>query len=441
MKFIILIALIAISVYARNPGAIIGLKGPILDKIKDQYFDLIMIGLNFIFIENIKQGTVTLTNIQPDIDIPNSSHVTLGFDEPNNSLIVTVVGAGLKVHLNWQDTASRKTGVADLTGTVASITMMMSFDSEVINDTHYPKINFDSVRIRENIADFTIEHGCNNCDSDTINRIQNTIGVQLFNHFESEAKGIVNTLIANVVNLQLQSLYPSTFPISGDISVALGNTGKIMVTESFVAVPIDATIYNPSSGFERCMEAPEFSIQNVTNPGDMLLFSSDYVFKCMTNIMNKYDIKFTFPVFGTNVTIDIDGDLVPFELESEVGHMRMIAGGRISIPSVNIALTFAVDTKMDLDIFRGDIAAMFYITPKLIDADFSTLILSVWGFNIDLKNSIVPFINQLMVSIINLIVLPRITVPYIESVPVRLVDANLEFFANHTEAGITVGFN
>lgn len=440
MKSIILLALIVLSVYGRNPGAMIGLREPVLNKIKDQYFDLIMLGMQFIFVEDINEGTVTMTNIQPVLKIASSSQVQIGFDEPRNLLVVTVVNAGLKVHLNWRESSTGKTGNGDLDGTIANITMFMSFGTESRNSTYIPKINFESVVINENVSDFTIVHGCNECDANTISRIENAMGAQLFNHFENDAKKIVNTLITPMVNVQLQTLYPESFPITSDISIMVGHTDKIMVKETFITVPIDATIYNPNVAFERCMDAPDFSIQNASNPGEMLLFASDYVYACMAKVVNRYDFNFTFNVFGTNVTINIDDAIVPFELESEVGHMRMLAGGNITVPVWNVGMKFALETKLDIDISPGNSAAMFSLVPKLVDADFRTLIVNIWGFQLDLKNSIVPYVNRMMESILNLIFFPRIVVPKIDTVPIKLNKANLEFFANHTEAGLTVSF-
>jgi hypothetical protein len=426
---------------AINPGAVIGLREPVLNQIKDYYFDIIMLGFQFLFIEDLTDHSVTLTGISPTLDIPSSSHVTVHTDAERNALRVVVQDAGLKVHLNWKDSSSSHTGVADLDGTIDNITLYMSFDATHVNQTYRPKINFDEVLINQNASDFSINYACSECDQDAIDRIEHALGVRMFEHFESKAKDLVNLLISTVVNLQLETMYPETFPLSSDIAIDVGMTGKAEVKHDFVAVPIDSTIFLKSQGYNRPMVAPEFQFVNPDNPGEMILFTSDYVFKTISNILNTYDVDFTLPVYGTNVTITLDGDRIPFHLESEEGHMVLQAGGIVSVPAWVSALEFTLVTKLDLDLQRGDSTAMLYMHPTLIDADFSSLVLIVLGFRIDLTNSIVPFVNRMMEILLNIVFLPRFKIPKLEALPLKFNEAQLEFFKNHTELGVTFKYN
>lgn len=431
------LALLVISCAAVYPGTIVGLREPVLNQIKQQYYDIIIFGFEFIFINDVSENTLHLTGISPDLDVKGHSSVNIGFDEERNSLVVVVNEPALNVHLNWKDTDASKTGTADITGKISNITMYMTFDTTHVGDSYRPKINFTQVSINHTLEDFTFNYDCPDCSEDLRSRLDNMLKHRLFEQFQSQAKDIVNERISSIVNLKLETLYPETFPLTPDISIDVGLTGPPEVKKDFLAIPIDSTIFLTKSGYYRPMEAPFMNITDSQNPGEMLLFTSDFVFKCITHIMNQHPMHFELSIYNTTVKIDIDGSRVPFILESVEGSMLLHAGGIVSVPAYNSQLEFGINTNLDLNVFRGDETATLYLHPTLVHASFSTIKITLFGFHMDLSAHIIPFLDILMEKILNIVFLPKFTIPKLDALPLTTEAAELEFHANHTEIGVT----
>lgn len=430
---------------AVNPGSIFGLRAPILNQIKDQYYDLLALGFQYIFLPDFQDtgagSKVSATGLSPTLTLKGKDFVDVGFEEARNALRVTVRESGINVHLNFRDEATGKTGVADITGKISNITLFMIFNAVRVNDTYRPTISFNEVHINKNDAELKYDYSCGDCNEEVHSRITHALKVRLFEHIQSEAVGIVNTRISTVVNLQLQTMYPDTFPLTSEISISVGTTGVIEVKKDFVAVPIDSTIFLNKMGYNRPIEAPVIDIRNPQNPGDMLLFTSDYVFKCISIIMNHYPQHFEIPVYGVPVHIDVNNTYVPFELESEVGNMRLLAGGRITVPLYNVWMEFGINTKLDLDLRGGNSLAMLYMHPTLVGATFSTLRINIWGFNLDLKTTIVPYLDWIIVKLLNVMFLPQFAIPKLDALPIIAKQAQLEFFEDYVELGFSFAFD
>jgi len=436
----ILIALAISSIVAVNPGAVVGIREPILSQIKNQYYQIIMMGFEWISVGNVKSGSLELTGVTPDLDISGPEAVHLGFDKSRNALVVNVTDAGLNVHTNWKDSSSSKSGTTDVVGTLDLITMYMTFDATQVNETFRPKINFEEVNIMHSESKFDFQWTCSECSESLQQKLNETLRNDLFAQFNEEALEIVNLRISTIVNLQLETMYPDTFPLSGDISINVGLTDVIQVEDEFLAVPIDATIFLNEHGYNRPTEAPPIDFVNPNTPGDMLLFTSDYVFKCISIIMNKYPMHFEIPIYGTIFQINIDGGNIPFELESEEGHMRLVAGGNVTVPLWNAGVAFALESELDLNIMKGDSVSMLFIHPVLKAATFDMFKVKLWGMTFDLGHSVVPYLDMIIETVLDVVFFPKFNIPKLEALPITATEAELKFHGNFTELGFSFDF-
>ena len=262
----------------------------------------------------------------------------------------------------------------------------------------------------------------------------------MFDQIKSQAAQIFDERISSVINLQLQTLYPETFPLTPNITINIGNTGPILIKKDFLAVPIDTTVYFNQDGYKRPAEPTDIDLNNIHVNGDLMLFVNNYMFKCITNIVNTFKVHFETTIYGLGVNIDIDGSKVPFNLYTEEGNMLLSAGGIIKFPLYNSFIQFIIDSKVDIDLFKGDSSAMMYVNPKVIDTDFTQFIVNIWGFPINLTNSIIPFINIIMEKCLNLFLFPTYKFSKFDAFPVQATSAQLEFFKDNIELGLSFAY-
>ena len=137
-----------------------------------------------------------------------------------------------------------------------------------------------------NQADLNYVQNWDVCSDNVKNSVIQTLKGKLFDQIKSQATQIFDERISGIINLQLQTLYPETFPLTPDITINIGNTGPILVKKNFLAVPIDTTIYFNKDGYKRPTEPTDIDLNNVHVNGDIMLFISNYSFKCIENIIN-----------------------------------------------------------------------------------------------------------------------------------------------------------
>ena len=120
--------------------------------------------------------------------------------------------------------------------------------------------------------------------------------------------------------------------------------------------------------------------------------------------------------------------------------MLLSAGGIITVPLYSSSVQFKIDSKVDIDLFKGDSYAMMYMNPKVLDADFSQFILNIFGIPLDLTNSLIPYVNTIMEKLLNLLMFPTYRVSKIDAFPVTATSAQLEFYTNNIELGVTISY-
>ena len=432
----LLVAILSLSTIAIKPGTIVGLREDILNKVRDQYFPLIMLPFQLIDFDNVQDGSVTLSSIMGSLTNENAGNCKISFDEDRDNLLLNTTNSKLRIHTNWAK--GDKSGVADFSADIDYITLYLSFSTiKNSDDDLIPQIGIEEVNLFFNEDSYTNDFSCFDCSDSFKRDIEDALTGKMVDSIKDQAITIATGNIANIVNSQLEVLTPQRVPITSDITIDVSSTDKIEVKSEYIAIPIDSTIFLNEDGYNRPVDVPDISIVDPKNPGEMLLFTSNYVYKCIEVIMNKHTIDLNFTVYGQDVLVKVDPNKVPFELSSQEKHMLLHAGGIISISDWNIDLEFGVNTQLDLNLRRGNAYHMVLATPKLVGATFSTVKLSIWGFDFDLSSHLIPFLDQLVASLLNLVFFPQLAVPKLESLPLKANEAFLEFHSNYTELGVS----
>lgn len=435
-QILLLIALVLISGgLSLKPGTVIGIRDTYLNKARDQYFTILMMSLQYLSYDDIKDGSYSLKGITGSLKNQKASNCIIGFDHARNYLSLNLTSSDFKLHMNWA--SDQKEGVADVNGKISAIQMYLSFDTVDVNEFLYPQIHFEEASFIIADNDLTYEFECDGCSDDQKTQITNLLKGKLLDTVKNNAKDLANERVASIVNQQIKMLIPKEFPISPDITIDISSTGKINVLDGYITIPIDSTIYLNSDGYNRPIDVPDIDVIHPDNPGDMMLFTSDYVYKCLEIIMNKQALKFTAPIYGNNVTLEIDPKREPFHLESEVGVMWLRAGGIATLVEYNSYFEFSIDTKLDLDLYSGDATSMLKVRPRIIGAKFNKVIICFLGFRMDLSNSLIPFLDKMVAAVLNVALFPKLTVPKLEALPLKVSKAKLEFYDTYTELGLS----
>eukprot|EP00345_Euplotes_harpa_P007133 CAMPEP_0168318768 /NCGR_PEP_ID=MMETSP0213-20121227/668_1 /TAXON_ID=151035 /ORGANISM="Euplotes harpa, Strain FSP1.4" /LENGTH=441 /DNA_ID=CAMNT_0008319883 /DNA_START=33 /DNA_END=1354 /DNA_ORIENTATION=- len=436
--FAVVFIVLMFSASAVNPGLIGGLKLPIVNKVKNQYFATIMEGFKQISLPDMSMGDLKITGITVQVENNNADNVHIGFNEGKNGLDVSVDNTFIRVHVNWRYEVLfiKVSGTGDISGPINNLHMTMGFETQPKENFLIPKINIQDFDISFNEGGFDFKFDCGGCPSDVINLILNAFKGPLLDEVRNQARGVVNSQVVDQVNGQFMALYPTTLAVTSDISVCVATTGPLSVKTDYLRVPADFTIFLAKEGYNRQFDAPEFPSEDPANPGEVQLYASKYVYQSFDQSISKLPMRFDTTLYGFDVQIDVDGTKVPIVFETQNNNLHFSGGAIVTVPALSTVVEFKAHTDLAFSFRGGDSTNMVYIDPDVNTSSlkFDTLVVTVYGYRLDLSFS-TGFVNYLIGLGLNHVVIPDIAVPKVAALPLTATAALVKFFDIYTEGG------
>jgi hypothetical protein len=441
---IVLLALGLInSVIAENPGLVGGLKLPIINKIKEKYFETFMDGFRNINIDDLHEGDLKVTGIEVEAINDDHNNVQVSFNEEKNGINVVVDNTQIKVHCNWGYKVLIITisGVGDIRGPISHLSMLIGFETQEKDGAIIPKINIQDFDIGIDSGAWDFHFDCSACPPGIADLLLNLFKGELVGKIKDEARNVVNTQIADMVNNVLLESYPLQAAVTDTISLSTATTSVVKVKANYLSVPLDATIFLTEEGYARQFEAPEIPFESESNPGELMFFASTYLFDTFESTINKTPFDIPLSIMGYDASFKIDGTKVPLELKTQNKNLHASLGGIFELPAWKFEAEVGIETNIDLFFPNGDEANMVYV-----DADvnkdslkFTKFKISFYGWNFNLS-FVTGIVNFLIGNVINLFVLPSIPVAKIEALPLTSTGSQVNFFETYTELGLAFNF-
>jgi hypothetical protein len=319
--------------------------------------------------------------------------------------------------------------------------MNLGFETQEKDGMLIPKVNIQDFDIQFDEGNFNFNFDCSMCPGDLANIILNLFKGALLDKIRDEARGVVNDKVVGTVNDALMEGYPLTKELNEEIGIGLATMGPVVVKQDYLSAPIDGTIFLNSEGYNRPFDAPEIPVESAENPGEILLFISEYVFNTLSKTLNQVPIQFESSIFGFNLNIQVDGAKYPIDVSTHDKALHLGGGATVTIPALNIIFEVAAKSEIDLNFMPGDSANMLFIDPNA-DKDslkIDTFILTVFGMRLNLS-LFAGIVNFFIGMAIDHLVLPTIGVPKVEAMPLTATSALVNFFDRYTEAGIAFNF-
>ena len=442
IALLVLVSFVAFAL-AENPGLVGGLKQPIVNKIKEKYFDTFMEGFRNIDIDEIKEGDLKVSGIEVEVVNEDHNNVQVTFNAEKNGVNVVVDNTSIKVHCNWKykKLILEVSGVGDIEGPISHLSMMIGFENQEKDGMLIPKINIQDFDMGINSGDWHFHFDCSACPPGIADLLLDLFKSDLIKKIKDEAKSVVDNKVGDIVNEALMEQYPLQTAATDEISVSLATTGPVTVTEDFLHVPLDSTVFLTSQGYNRPFDAPVIPTEDPDNPGEIQLFASTYLYETFEQSINQVPMEFTTSIMGFQAIFKINGTACPFELKTQDKNLHAAFGGALSIPSLNIDVILAAEANIDFFFDNGDSTNMIYIDPDINtnSLKFTKLKMTIYGYTIDLTAFKI-LINVFIKGFINFYALQPIAIAKLEALPLTSTAAEVDFYENYTEAGVAFNF-
>ena len=191
--------------------------------------------------------------------------------------------------------------------------------------------------------------------------------------------------VTSIGNSVLMSSYPRAVTLCNNIDIATALISEVAVQDDHIQVPLDATFFLHSKGYNRPRPAPEIPTYNPHNPGDIQMFMSPYFLITLGSTLNLEVQSHIVNLFGTNVVVTIDPNKGASSFSFEDKEFSATLNPLISIPDFGVGLQIGATAKIDPKIQNGDRDNMLYIAPRITSLSLNLLKIIIGSFPIDIS--------------------------------------------------------
>ena len=100
--------------------------------------------------------------------------------------------------------------------------------------------------------------------------------------------------------------YPRSVTLYNNIDIATALIDEVAVQDDQIQVPLDATFFLHSKGYNRPGPAPEIPTYNPKNPGDVMVFLSPYLISTLGNTLSQDIQTYKINFMGIDFVVSLD---------------------------------------------------------------------------------------------------------------------------------------
>lgn len=437
---LILISLLA-ACYAENPGLVAVVKLPIINKIKDKYFETAFQSFGHQNLPDFSSGDLSVSNIVVDMANTSPANLKLAFVSEKNAMGIEIDQTSIVVNVHWHYKKSiiSVSGDAKISGTINSIGMNLGLTKLQSDSFFVPQVSVMDFSLGMDKGAFSLDFHCDHCPGEIEKIIGSILKDQLIDQVRDQIQSQVPNQINQIGNQVLASDYPTTFNMYQNFGIATGLSDSILVAADHLELPLDATFFAWDKGFSRPATTPDMPHYNPNDPGEIMMFFNPYLVSTLSDTINTGVQTYTDVVMGIQYDVSLDPALGQTTLGFEEGDLVVTATPTIIASAYGVGIRIGATAKLDPKISNGDDQNMFSVTPKIKTLALSSLAAVYNGTTLDLSFA-VDYLNAVITGFLNQLVIPTIPIAKREILPLHVTNSELDFHSTYGEFGILFDF-
>lgn len=443
IKFTTVLALLAVLSFcnAVNPGLVAVITPPIIDKLRDKYFETAFLNFGHQEIPDTKSGDLKISNIVADLSNPSPDNLKVTFDSGSNSLRVDIEQTYMAVNVNWKYSKSiiSESGSAKITGTLDGMLMNIAMTSLPDGQFIIPQIDVQNFDLNFNKGQFHLDFHCSGCPGFVEDLIEKFLKDTLLDEVKSQIKSQVPKQLLSAGNKVLHDSYPRTFNVYENFGIATSLTDKILVTDTHLEVPLDATVFRFDQGFSRPSDAGDMPHYNSQDPGEVMAFFSNYLLSTLKDTVDTEGFKYQANILGMDYELSLPVSTGLGDLSFEEGDFSITATPTIFASAYNVGIEFSATAKLSPTIKPGDATNMLSVVPTIKSLKMNTLNLILPTQKVDIS-AVADYLNALIESVMNMLIIPTVKIPKLSVLPLQVTSTELDFHSGYSEFGVLFSF-
>ena len=371
---------------AENPGYVLDVKLPVINKVRDKYFTDVFTNFGHQTVPDVKSGDIKAYDIVVDLLNSESNNLKVGFDQEKNALYIEVLNTEIKVKANFKYKKSivKLKGSIELSGKITAIKLNIGSDKLEDGNFYIPQINMDYFDLDMSKSEFKLKLKCKGCPGKVEELISKYAKDPLVKAIRKELNKELPKKLVSVGNSLLKESYPRTTQLYKNLDIATAMTGSIEIKSDHIQIPLDGTIFSHEKGYHRSGSAPDIPVYNPEDPGETMMFFSTYLITTLQEVVNDEIQHYKLDFLGTELDFEVDPSKGKTEFKFEEGDFSLKCSPTIISKDYEFSLQMTTLVKLNPIISNGDSENMLSITPRLDDLQMSSLVLTINGKTYDL---------------------------------------------------------
>lgn len=171
----------------------------------------------------------------------------------------------------------------------------------------------------------------------------------------------LNKKVNPMVNAALLNSFPTSVEVAGGISMSTGFTGPVTISNDYITLPLDGTVFETEKGYHRSSESKPMPASTASKD-DLIGYASDYALETFSNAFNAKAIEYTSSIlWHTPVTLKLNKS-VKLSFEKGVFVMNIK-------PTINVNGWFDFDSSVTLKVspqlHEGSTRSICSVKPEL----------------------------------------------------------------------------
>jgi hypothetical protein len=443
MKILSVLILLAIACFcnAENPGLVAVITLPIIERIRDNYFETAFQNFGHQVIPDTKSGDVRISSIVADLSNDSPDNLKVAFDVGSNSIRVDIEKTVMSVSVHWKYKKSiiSESGNAKISGTLDGMGMNIAMSSMTEDQFIIPQIDVQNFDLAFNKGRFNLDFSCHHCPKFVEKLIKKYLGDKLLDIVRDQIKSQVPKQLHSAGNKALHDNYPRTVNVYGNFGLATALTNTIVVAENHLEVPLDATVFRFDQGFSRSGATSAMPHYNAQDPGEIMMFFNNYLLNTFKNTVDVDGFKYKTTILAMDYELTLPAVTGLGDLKFEEGDFTISASPTIFATAFNVGIELTATAKFTPTITPGDATNMLSVVPTIKSLSMSRLVVVVSGEKYDISAA-ADYLNALMEGILNMVVIPTISIPKLPVLPLQVTKNELDFHSGYGEFGVLFEF-
>jgi hypothetical protein len=443
MKLHSVLILLAIACFcnAENPGLVAVITLPIIERIRDNYFETAFQSFGHQVIPDTKSGHVKISNIVADLSNASPENLKVTFDAASNSIRVDIEKTVMSVSVNWKYKKSivSESGSAKISGTLDGMAMNIAMSSMTEDQFIIPQIDVQNFDLAFNKGKFNLDFKCHNCPKFVEKLIRKLLGDKLLKIVRDQIKSQVPKQLLSAGNKALHDTYPRTVNVYGNFGLATALTNTIVVTENHLEVPLDATVFRFDQGFSRSGATSDMPHYNTKDPGEIMMFFNNYLLSTFKNTVDVEGFTYKTTILAMDYELTLPAATGLSDLKFEEGDFIITASPTIVATAYNVGLELTATAKLTPTIKPGDATNMLSVVPTIKSLSMSSINVIISGEKYDISAA-ADYLNGVIEGMLNQFVIPTIGIPKLPVLPLQATKNELDFHSGYGEFGVLFEF-